>query len=600
MSETKIKILLVEDDEVNQMAFERFIKENEMPYDYMIASSISESKEILNKNNFDVIVADYMLGDGNAFELLEMQLDTPIIISTKSGSEEVAVNAMKMGAHDYIIKDIEYDYLKIMPLAIQKSIKQKQNKDHIEMLTHTIAQISDSVLILNISNEIIYINDAFCKTYGYQADELLGKKVKSVLGWEDPLKLSDCEKKRVSHGSLIHNLYHQHKDGHCFPVSVSKSVLQKGQGKEEITVYVIRDISDYIKAEENHLMALFSEWSPAPLVRVDEKCRIIMANKEANNVFGFESLTGISINNLIKDFDEIEPSQCIKNNCLKNIYAIQIGEKTYDFAIRGISELSVMQIYGFDVTEKTRLQNELLKKEKLAAIGQTIASITHCMKNIFTVLKGGNYLLKESIEKDDKIKQKKSYEVLSRAINNLYLLLMNMLDYSKKQTPVRSKVEIRVLFSDINEALKYSAELNKVTIKNIIDENSREHNLDYQLIYRALLNLGCNAIEAMQDGGELKFLAYKIKKTDWENMYPDFIIGDWDCNELFILEVSDTGCGIPKDNLENIFNPFFSTKGSKGTGLGLATVKQFIESGNDKIFVKSQEDNGTSFYLVFK
>lgn len=593
-----IKVLFIEDDEVIQIAFKRFIKENNINYDYTIASSILEAKNILMSNVFDVIIADYMLTDGTSFEIFEMGIDTPIIISTKSGSEEVAVKAMKLGAYDYIIKDLGYEYLKVIPLAIQKSLKRKKDDEQIKMLTHAISHISDSVLIIDDHNQIVYVNESFCDTYGYTAKEVIGKKIDDFIASDSLIEIPHKEQLIEDSLSMIHNLYHKRKNGSLFPVSLSKSVLQMQKGKEVLTIYVIRDITDYLQAEEKHLMALFSEWSPAPLLRVNKDNKVIMANKEANNVFGSKFLYDKSINDLIPGFEKIHLEECLKKNCLKYIYSINIGKKTFDFVIRGISELKVAQIYGFDVTEKTRLQNELIEKQRLAAIGQTIASITHCMKNIFTVLKGGNYLLKEAVEKKITDNYKKSYEILSRAINQLYLLLMNMLDYSKKQTSVKDQVKLVDLFTDVTNCLHFSAEQNKVKIKYDIAKNTQELSLDYQLIYRALLNLGCNAIDAMQDGGLLTFLAYEKKLKDWEKEFPKFSLNNCKKHKISIIEVRDNGAGIPKEHLSKIFDPFFSTKGSRGTGLGLTTVKQFIEDQGDKIFVKSEEGKGTSFYLV--
>src|SRR5712692_10435210 len=97
-----IKILLVEDDKVDQMAFKRLFKDENLSYDYDIAGSVSEAKTILDSEGFDIVITDYLLGDGTAFDIFDLINDTPIIIVTGSGDEEVAVTAMKRGAYDYL------------------------------------------------------------------------------------------------------------------------------------------------------------------------------------------------------------------------------------------------------------------------------------------------------------------------------------------------------------------------------------------------------------------------------------------------------------------------------------------------------------------
>jgi len=101
----KKQLLLIEDDVADQVAFKRLFWDEDTPYEYTLADSVSEAKQVLEKKSFDVIVTDYLLGDGTGFDILELDLDTPIIMTTGGGSEEVAVKAIKAGAFDYLIKD---------------------------------------------------------------------------------------------------------------------------------------------------------------------------------------------------------------------------------------------------------------------------------------------------------------------------------------------------------------------------------------------------------------------------------------------------------------------------------------------------------------
>lgn len=93
MEEAVYRILLIEDNELDQMAFTRFIKMAELPYDYTIAGSVSQAMSILESDRFDVIVSDYSLGDGTALDILDFAAGTPIIVVTAADAEEVAINA---------------------------------------------------------------------------------------------------------------------------------------------------------------------------------------------------------------------------------------------------------------------------------------------------------------------------------------------------------------------------------------------------------------------------------------------------------------------------------------------------------------------------
>lgn len=135
------KILFVEDDVIDQIAFERFAQRTAFPYAYVIASSVQEAEKQIDGGGFDAAVIDYSLEDGTAFDLFEKLPNTPIIVVTGLGNEEIAVRAMKAGAYDYLIKDREGNHLKTLALIIEKSISRKQReeelntyKEHLEEL----------------------------------------------------------------------------------------------------------------------------------------------------------------------------------------------------------------------------------------------------------------------------------------------------------------------------------------------------------------------------------------------------------------------------------------------------------------------------------
>jgi diguanylate cyclase (GGDEF)-like protein len=124
-----IKILYIEDDGIDQMAFKRSIKEAKLPYDYTIAGSLAEVKRLLETGKFDVIITDYMLGDGTGMEILNLKTDAPVIMVTGAGDEEIAVKAMKAGAYDYLTKDTGNKHLKALPLTIDKVLKLRRAEE---------------------------------------------------------------------------------------------------------------------------------------------------------------------------------------------------------------------------------------------------------------------------------------------------------------------------------------------------------------------------------------------------------------------------------------------------------------------------------------
>lgn len=125
------RVLLVEDDLVDHLAFERFSQAQEQPWECAWAASIMEAKKLLSTRSFDVVISDYYLTDGMGLELTEVAHGIPIIFVTGAGNQEIAVKAMKAGAYDYLIKDQERGYLQQMVQTVERSMQRKRMEDEV-------------------------------------------------------------------------------------------------------------------------------------------------------------------------------------------------------------------------------------------------------------------------------------------------------------------------------------------------------------------------------------------------------------------------------------------------------------------------------------
>ena len=124
-------MLLVEDDAIDRMAFERFVQREGLPYDYDCAGSLREARRLLAERSFDIVVSDYQLGDGTCLELLAEFKAAPVVVVTGTGDERTAVEAMKEGAGDYLIKDPEGKYLVMLSPTVRKVLEQKRAQDEL-------------------------------------------------------------------------------------------------------------------------------------------------------------------------------------------------------------------------------------------------------------------------------------------------------------------------------------------------------------------------------------------------------------------------------------------------------------------------------------
>jgi len=145
MDETRFRILLIEDDKVDQMAFKRLVKEKDLPYDYLMAGSVSEARKMLRSETFDAVITDYLLGDGTAFDIIGIVADTPVIFVTGAGDEEIALKAMKAGAYDYLIKDPKHNYLNVLSVTTENVIKRKRNEELIQARTAELLRTNEQL-----------------------------------------------------------------------------------------------------------------------------------------------------------------------------------------------------------------------------------------------------------------------------------------------------------------------------------------------------------------------------------------------------------------------------------------------------------------------
>lgn len=248
MNNGRIKLLLVEDDLVDQMAFKRLVKMEKLGYDYQIAGSISEALKILPANEFELVVSDFWLGDGTAFDLCDLQLDLPIIIITGSGDEEIAVKAMKAGAYDYLIKEPDRNYLKVLPLTIDKVLDRWQVEKQVRMLSHSMKSINDCVFITDLEDNIIFVNDSFCRTYQHSHESILGQKCHIL--WQNAREAAETCKKQNWDQNTQFEFYHLRKDGGAFPIFLTRSLIKDEKAHDFAVVCVARDITEKKKAEE--------------------------------------------------------------------------------------------------------------------------------------------------------------------------------------------------------------------------------------------------------------------------------------------------------------------------------------------------------------
>ena len=234
------------------------------------------------------------------------------------------------------------------------------------------------------------------------------------------------------------------------------------------------------------------------------------------------------------------------------------------------------------VQEKT---SKLLEAERLAAVGQTVADLAHAIKNIAGGLKGGIFVLEKGMELDNRKYLSEGWEMVKGNVEKITTMALDLLNYSKEREPDYAWCDPAEPLRDVYNLMLSRARECGVTLKLEVAEDIPEAWFDREGIHRCLLNLLSNAIDACLDAqcegkpGEVLLRCRKAKGGAVE------------------YQVIDNGCGMDAEVREKIFQRFFSTKGSKGTGLGLMITRKIIDEHGGGIEVESAQGKGTTFTI---
>lgn len=239
-----------------------------------------------------------------------------------------------------------------------------------------------------------------------------------------------------------------------------------------------------------------------------------------------------------------------------------------------------------NLTEIKKLEKELVQSERLAAIGQTISGLAHHIKNILIGLKGGSYVMDIGLKKENPAKLRDGWQTIKNNINRTSDLVQDLLTYSKERKPVFKTCRPNEIVEDVVNLIKDHAKKQNIEIVKRLDSSIGELVMDPQTIHRTLLNLVSNSIDACLD------------VEDMNRALTIHLISRLKRNNQVSFEVKDNGIGMSKKEKENVFAPFYSTKGGKGTGIGLMVTAKLIEEHKGTIDVESEQGKGSSFIIT--
>nr|WP_295969734.1 response regulator [uncultured Bacillus sp.] len=528
MENQTVKILIVDDREENLLALEAVLSSKN--YNLIKAYSGEEALKYVLKEEFAVIIMDVQMPGINGFETAKMirkrkkTKNVPIIfITALSQTVENILHGYSVGAIDYIIKP--FDAL-ILTYKVESLASMYLNKKKVEEQAKTIAkytnELAEAYHTLQINEEKL---EALVKE---RTNELIltNKKLLQEIDEKEiaMVKLEESEEKyrQLTEESPVAILVKKEKNEKYSFINQTGVLLFKANSKEEVLNQPIKKLihpSDYERIEN-----LKEERDKGQFTL---ECRLVCLNGEVIDVE------------------------------VKSIPLIYQGEPALHLMIR-------------DITELKRSREFMQQSEKLTVVGELAAGIAHEIRNPLTSLKGFTQLLGDRIDTDQEY-----MNIMIAEIERINTIVSELLLLAKPSKLEFKPINLGDILENIMTLMSAQANLYGIKIK-LLSEKPLNKSYIFGIedkIKQVFINLVKNAIESMEDGGEIII---------------QVIGGDHQIEIKFI----DAGCGIPHELLSKLGKPFFTTK-DRGTGLGLMVCYSIIESHHGTMMIDSMNGKGT-------
>ena len=616
----KLRALILEDDVTDAELIVQSLRRAGFDPDWRRVDNKVDYLKCLSPG-LDVILADYNVPLFNAPAALRLMrergLRIPFIIVSGHLGEETAVAAIKEGADDYLLKD---RLTRLGPAVSQSLENRRLREQHLQAMAEVESKYRVEEKLLE-SEANLARAQRIARLGSWEMDLTGSEKTEQkTLRWSDEvfrifgyepgqIEVSNENFFRSVHPddrTRIREAVAQSIREHT-PYQIDHRILRP-DGAERIVheqsevffdaptglplrmVGTIQDITERVHAEvEIQKLAAFAQCNPNPVLEFAADGRL--------NYFNLAAMTMAKSLNQSHPLEVLPPhtaelvAECLATGQSKVRLETTVQKRVLSWSFYPIQELNVVHCYAVDSTERQNLEQQLRQSQKMDSIGQLAGGVAHDFNNILTVIQGHAALLLEAEGSPPEIID--SAREISLAAGRAAGLTRQLLTFSRKQV-----IQPKAL--DLNEVVRNTTNLlqrllgEDISLQVEYSSGPAIIHADAGMVEQILLNLAVNSRDAMPKGGKLAVSALPVTiGRQYTDQHPLASPGQFIC-----LRVSDTGYGIPAENLPHIFEPFYTTKDiGKGTGLGLATVYGIVQQHHGWIDVTSEAGQGTAFQI---
>ena len=618
-----LRLLIVEDDVIDRKLLERLLAQSSLgACQVENADRLVGALALLQDHPCDIILLDLGLPDSQGMDsVVRLQAcapQTPIIVLSGLDDADVATQAVQIGVQDYLIKG-QVD-ANLLMRAIRYALERKKAERQLqaaELRYRTIFENSAvAIMMVDEQRQLVSWNKFTEQLLGMTQDQLLGRQVEEFYPEPEWQKIRALSIRRKG---MEHHLETKmiRGDGSILDVDISLSVVRDSEGKVTGSIGVVQDITERLRVHEildrkqKNLEAIFDA-APAGMLLINQQMCVVRANDTIRQISGRAYP------------DVIEHDACAALGCLRSSDAtggtdcpsclfrsrirtvLASGEPVRGLEVQPVLNhegdqaqpwlsLSVepVNVDGAkhvvvalnDVTDRKRAEEQL--KDTMEMKSQFISTVSHELRTPMTAMQEAVIIVLDEIAGKLNKDQKHFLAIAKRNLDRLSRLIDDVLDFQKLNA---GKMKFHMQANDMAAAVKEAyatmqphAAKSRVDLAIELEPNLPAVVYDGDRIMQALMNLISNAIKFTPAGGRVLVSAHRRE-------------------EHLAIKVSDTGYGIPTEDLPKLFNQFFRVhrpgKEIKGTGLGLAIVSKIVAGHGGRIEVESELDKGTTFTVL--
>jgi two-component system cell cycle sensor histidine kinase/response regulator CckA len=585
-----------------------------------IVATRAEFLAHLGRFPFDVVLADYRLPGWTGMDafsaMRQAGRDVPFILVTGTLGEEVAVECIKQGVTDYVLKE----HLPRLPIVVARALEERSLRDARKLMVQALRQSETNSLFLFAHNplpmwvfedetlQFLHVNDAALRHYGYDRMDFLRMSASDLHPAEEVPKLLAALQDANLEEQLAGQWRHRRKDKTVIDVEMFLHKMEYS-GSSSVLV-VAQDITERKQAEKEK----------QKFFTLVENCRDFIAvadlqdNVEYVNPAG-RAMLGIADTESLKgthslDYVIAADLPLVHETILPALYSSGHWEGELRFRHRQTGDSLPMDFVGFqvkdpqtgeprfvatvsrDMTERRALEQQLRQAQKFEAFGQLAGGIAHDFNNVIGAILGWAELGEEQAASKNATLEN-YFKKIHTQCDRVTALVRQLLAFARRQILEPRSLNLNQTARDVVNLLDKVIGKDIEIKKELADDLSGVR-ADPTQIEQVLMNLCINSRDAMPKGGQITIETHNAG------------FSEEDCRRTVGLQpgrfaelrVSDTGIGMDAALRERIFEPFFTTKGTgKGTGLGLATVYGIVKQHNGFVQVESEPGQGSTFRI---